>query len=154
MSDRVMFFVGRTIGAIYLTACLFRVFGGEGCVETYFIGILLLGFLVSLLLERGLVKFVKDKIMGVDFFPCDYCSETICDCGSYVQCQCGRRWCDKKCAKEEGFLTEDEDGDETTCAFCRIEAAEDSDLFEFLLKKYNTTRDNVLKEYIESKSND
>jgi hypothetical protein len=142
-----MFFVGRTIGAIYLTAGLFHVFGGEGCVDTYFIGILLIGVLVSLALERGIIKFIKDKIMGVDFFPCDYCSETICDCGDYIRCDCGRVWCDEKCAKEEGFRTKRK---KNTCSFCRVEAAEDSDLFEFLLKKYNLTRDDVLKEYIKN----
>ena len=89
--------------------------------------------------------------MGVDFFPCDYCSESICDCGDYVQCECGRKWCDEKCAEKEGYKDSDEEGEplDPTCSFCRNEQAEDSDLFNFLLKKYNLQRDAVLSEYLE-----
>jgi len=113
-----------------------------------FVSLLLVGFTVATLLN---FKRIKEQIMGVDFFPCDSCSESICDCGDYVQCNdgCYRRWCDLKCAKKDGFRYEDEDHEEKSCSFCRNEAAEDSDLFNFLLKKYNLKRDTVLSEYLE-----
>lgn len=98
----------------------------------------------------NLFKKIKDIIMGVDFFPCDYCSETICDCGHYVMCNCGRKWCNMDCAAAEGFEYTDDDREYGSCSFCRKEAAEDSDLFKFLLNKYKLERDVVLKEYLES----
>lgn len=95
--------------------------------------------------------------MGVDFFPCDYCGESICDCGSYERCECGRRWCDKKCAKGDGFRPSGYDEDEDTewegvdsCKFCRLEDAEDGELLHYLLCRYNLTRDQVVKEYVAS----
>ncbi len=86
--------------------------------------------------------------MGVDFFPCDYCSESICDCGSYRRCDCGRRWCDDKCAEKEGYNRENSD-----CSYCRFEEVEDVDLFKYLLKKYKLKREDVLKDYLSENSN-
>lgn len=83
--------------------------------------------------------------MGVDFFPCDYCGESICDCGRYTKCECGRRWCNMKCAGQDGF-SQVEDG-EWTCSFCRNEEFEDSTLLSFLLKRYDLTREQVVQEY-------
>lgn len=91
--------------------------------------------------------------MGVEFFPCDYCGESICDCGSYERCGCGRRWCDLKCAEKDGYRevegVEPEcwDGyrEAWTCSYCRREQAEDSELLNYLLRQYNLTRDQVLE---------
>lgn len=93
--------------------------------------------------------------MGVDFFPCDSCGESICDCGSYEYCGCGRRWCDLKCAEKDGYREVEgvdpvawDGGRETwTCAYCRYESFEDSALLNHLLKRYNLTRDQVVQEY-------
>jgi hypothetical protein len=94
--------------------------------------------------------------MGVEFFPCDYCGESICDCGSYTYCRdiCGRKWCDDKCAAAEGWRADKEDADDPndfSCNFCRDEDAEDSDLLKFLMKKYNLTREKLLKMYFKEK---
>lgn len=83
--------------------------------------------------------------MGVEFFPCDHCGESICDCGSYERCSCGRKWCDEKCAKKAGYNSDDEDEEGGTCSFCRMEQAEDYQLLGFLLEKYNLTREQVLE---------
>lgn len=96
--------------------------------------------------------------MGVDFFPCDYCGESICDCGSYERCECGRRWCDRKCAEKDGYMSDSDGyGDEPdglisgpSCKFCRLEDAEDSKLLRYLLCRYNLTREQVVKDYVAS----
>ena len=94
--------------------------------------------------------------MGVDFFPCDYCSDSICDCGSWERCNenCGRRWCDMKCARADGYKSEGEDEDEDgdfspSCKYCRDEDATDTSLLYFLLKWYGTTLDKAKKLYVE-----
>src|SRR6185369_10630827 len=80
--------------------------------------------------------------MGVDFFPCDYCGESICDCGSYEQCNdhCYRRWCSKVCAASDGYLDAEEYYDRS-CSYCRLEEARDEQLFKFLLEKNNWKRE-------------
>lgn len=90
--------------------------------------------------------------MGVDFFPCDYCGRSVCDCGRYVSCgdECYSRWCSDECAKKSGFRKEDEDGEFRSCNICRAEDAEDGQLLEFLLNKYKLARKDVVKEYYAS----
>lgn len=87
--------------------------------------------------------------MGVDFFPCDYCGDAICDCGGYERCECGRRWCDRACAAGDGYGDGcDEDGDrvgDPSCKFCRLEDAADGELLHYLLRQYNVTRAEVLE---------
>jgi hypothetical protein len=99
--------------------------------------------------------------MGVDFFPCDKCMESICDCGDYVRCQCGHRWCGLDCAMEDGYVMDgnsedDWDGEgekpdwrewDESCKYCRKEDVEDSILLKFLLKHCKMTRKKALKLY-------
>jgi DNA excision repair protein ERCC-4 len=81
--------------------------------------------------------------MSVDFFPCDHCSQSICDCGDYVRCNdiCSRHWCDMKCAEADGLKRDEEtcDRDDNTCKFCRNEDVEDGPLLEFLLDHFKMT---------------
>lgn len=88
--------------------------------------------------------------MSVDFFPCDACDRSICDCGHYARCNddCGRRWCDDKCAAADGHKNDDEDYQDGSCNYCRNEEANDEDLFKFLLKKHDLKREDVLAEYL------
>lgn len=49
--------------------------------------------------------------MSVDFYACDRCGDTFCDCGDYVKCNegkggCGRNWCDDECAEADGYKRE------------------------------------------------
>jgi len=95
--------------------------------------------------------------MSVDFFPCDYCGRSICDCGRYDYCNdnCGRCWCNQECAKGDGYEVdknqEDDDGEYLkNCKFCRKQDAEAYELLEFLLEKYNLTREEVVKEFFAS----
>lgn len=93
--------------------------------------------------------------MGVDFFPCSRCCESICDCGSYVRCECGYKWCSDACAKEDGFNNgwdEELDEDvEPSCKYCRDEDLDDSTLLKFVLKHAKLTRKKALKLYFDRK---
>lgn len=90
--------------------------------------------------------------MGVDFLVCDHCSDTFPDCGHYVECDCGGRWCSDGCAEEDGLEQKEEyeeegywyDG-EKSCKYCRHEDATNSTLFSFLLTQCHLTRGDVLK---------
>lgn len=93
--------------------------------------------------------------MGVEFFPCDSCGESICDCGDYERCGCGRKWCNEKCATKDGYDSDDENADEGgSCSFCRMEQAEDYQLLNYLLEKYNLTREQILGEWKVSNKKD
>lgn len=87
--------------------------------------------------------------MGVDWLACRECGETFPDCGDFVACECGERWCSDECAEADGYRYE-EDGftpegssweQETSCNFCRKESFEDWDMLmlalELLGKSYD-----------------
>lgn len=90
--------------------------------------------------------------MGVDFFACSHCGETICDAGSYETCggvideenleYCSRAWCDEECAKGDGY-----DEEKGSCKYCRNEELEDYELVSFLLQRLRWTREKALDEY-------
>lgn len=88
--------------------------------------------------------------MSVDFFPCDFCGASICDCGHYVTCKgnddnCGKRWCNQVCAKKDGY----DYNDFPSCKYCRNEELEDYILVEFLLKELNLKREEAIKLFFE-----
>lgn len=41
--------------------------------------------------------------MSIDYYSCENCGTTFPDCGDYVNCECGKRWCSDKCADEDGY---------------------------------------------------
>ena len=100
--------------------------------------------------------------MGVDFFDCDKCGRSVCDCGDYWACEeCGTRTC-RPCADTfpvreytDDDLDEDLDEDDEypdddgqiICPFCAGDEATDSDLLGFAIKAMRTTRDKLMKRY-------
>lgn len=100
--------------------------------------------------------------MGVDFFPCDYCEDTICDAGDFVSCnECGRSWCDERCGAHGGLKfqrcddceTDDEAEEcgcleEAVCGYCRKEMVTDYDLLNYALKGLDMSRDELADEYL------
>lgn len=44
--------------------------------------------------------------MGVEYYTCNYCGETFSDCGGFVICECGTKWCDDECAEADGYISE------------------------------------------------
>jgi len=110
--------------------------------------------------------------MGVDFFDCDVCGESICDAGDYESCSCGRNWCSMECAEVDEFEKEhcklgydmednecEEDYccdcdnyiDESSCKYCREEDFEDNILLAYALQELNFTRADLIKQYKDSK---
>jgi hypothetical protein len=68
--------------------------------------------------------------MSVDFSYCHECGETYCECGHYVSCECGEKWCSDDCATSNGyregdFYVEDEKYTQgCSCSHCRGEVKE------------------------------
>jgi hypothetical protein len=98
--------------------------------------------------------------MGVDYLVCNNCGDTFPDCGSFVSCECGERWCSQSCAEADGYEYreyEDEDGEmvedeeESTCNFCREEDFEDYELLTFALSQLDLSRGDLIKLYKETK---
>jgi len=104
--------------------------------------------------------------MSVDFFDCDVCGRSICDCGDYVSCECGKNWCSEECAESDGYerisckLGYDVDDNECedsccccdnqvedSCKYCREEDFEDDVLLEFALKLSDLTREELIEAY-------
>ena len=86
--------------------------------------------------------------MGVDFYPCKECGESVCDAGEYGYCESCGFFCppygdNPGCGdlkKENGIAT---------CKFCRGEAATNDELLPFVLYQNNITHDKALADYIE-----
>ena len=107
--------------------------------------------------------------MSVDFFDCKVCGESVCECGEFVGCECGRKWCSDECAQEDGFEEEHcklgyEDNDDCeqecwecennlgrSCDYCREEDFEDGELLKFALKELMLNREQLIKWYKEEK---
>ena len=88
--------------------------------------------------------------MSVDFFDCDVCRESVCMCGYYVSCDCGRKWCSDECAEEDGWINEEENEDSDvyrSCKYCREEDFEDSELLKYALKGLEVTRSELIDMY-------
>jgi len=106
--------------------------------------------------------------MSVDFFDCTVCGESVCTCGDFERCECGRKWCSLECAYEDGFKEnackngyEDSDDcgsgldcwdcdnnqEEKSCKYCREEDFKDSILLEYALKGLEVTRQELIEMY-------
>lgn len=97
--------------------------------------------------------------MGVDFYACENCGDTFPDCGYYISCECGGRWCSDKCAEEHGFReVYDEDGDvdyeKTTCSYCRKEDFDDNSLLYHALDLLNMDRQQIIESYKTTKQSE
>lgn len=85
--------------------------------------------------------------MGVDFLVCTHCGETFADCSDYTPCDCDEKWCSDECASDDGFIDGEFEG-ERSCNYCRNEDVHDCELVEFLLSKYNLSREDSIKECV------
>jgi hypothetical protein len=92
-------------------------------------------------------------MMGVDFLACETCGDTFPDCGDYVSCECGRRWCSDSCAESDGFREEEDGftpkdsnwGQDTSCDFCRGEDFEDYEILAEVLALLGKTRKDIIE---------
>ncbi|EML6324883.1 hypothetical protein QCQ60_005227 [Bacillus cereus] len=93
--------------------------------------------------------------MGVDYYVCKSCEDTFCDCGYFVSCICGYRWCCDECAENDGVAGEidEETGDvlddSNTCKFCRNEDFTDWELFKFARALLGKSREELVELYKE-----
>lgn len=114
--------------------------------------------------------------MGVEFYTCNYCGETFSDCGGFVGCECGTKWCDDECAEADGYISEHcnlhpdlDDYDlmydyrknhcdydscykcehyvKASCKYCRQEDFDDGVLLEYALHLLNMSREEVINRY-------
>lgn len=89
--------------------------------------------------------------MGVEYFDCPRCSETICDCGEFYSCDnCYKSFC-VGCYKElseKGFEL-NEDGGFYLCCYCtdkkELRETTDEEFIEWLVKISGKTKDDYIK---------
>lgn len=90
-----------------------------------------------------------------EFFPCDRCSEIICDCSEfYIRCRgnyrnglnCDRKWCCAACAGKDGYTVYTDTGGRS-CKFCRQEDFTDTELLNFFLNWNGIDRECAVREY-------
>ena len=77
--------------------------------------------------------------MSVDFYSCDCCGETFPDCGFYITCDCGKKWCSHLCAEDDGY-----DGEKDSCSFCRNEKFTDTQLLEYIMNVQHINRQVII----------
>ena len=85
--------------------------------------------------------------MGVYYERCAKCDDEYMDVGDW-DCNCGRGWCSKECAIEDGAIASDNDRmwiEIQSCNFCRGEDFSDSDLLVSLMDYYEWTRNDVIR---------
>lgn len=115
--------------------------------------------------------------MSIDYYVCKNCGDTFCECGGYVSCEsCGTKWCDDKCAEDDGYIREHcslhpdldtydlmrdyrkEHCDFDSCAdcghfvpdsckYCREEDFDDYVLLEYALKLLGVNREELIIKY-------
>lgn len=83
--------------------------------------------------------------MGIDYFSCNYCSDSFPDVIDYVSCDCGNHWCSEECAKKDKFRRK-VNGD-SSCKFCRGEDFSDGELLKYSLKLLGKTRKELITQY-------
>lgn len=88
--------------------------------------------------------------MSVDFFDCQQCGETVCECGHFIHCGCGEKWCSERCAKIDGWKY-DEDNFQV-CNYCQEKDIHDNELVGLLLKYLKWTREEAI-EFFKDKTN-
>lgn len=98
--------------------------------------------------------------MGVDYYVCVHCGESFPDCGYYVHCEgyikgvgyCDSVWCSVECAEADGAIYDSHsDYAPSSCKYCRKEDVMNDQLIEFMLKYFNLSREDMVKEYYKDK---
>jgi len=89
--------------------------------------------------------------MGVDYYNCDVCNEISNDCGYHIWCDtCGAFICES-CVDEHGVEQDDETCETSNCPICAKKIVTTDQIFDFLLKKVNMTREQVKEEILNAK---
>lgn len=84
--------------------------------------------------------------MGVEYFDCPFCGETICDSGDFSRCDmCEEIMCEE-CGdnrKKHGKIV---------CDYCLEKTVSDDDMIEFLLEKCELSREEAVKLFYKGKT--
>lgn len=93
--------------------------------------------------------------MGIDYLVYKECEQGFPDVNDYKPCECGLNYCGEKCAVAGGLQQVlDEDGyfgGVSDCKYCRREEFDDSELLDFVLKRENISRDDLISLYQKEK---
>lgn len=96
--------------------------------------------------------------MGIDYYFCDRCGDSIPVVIDYVGCSCGYTWCSDICAKKDGYddgFQLDEDGNEiykdSTCNYCRGDDFDNEELLRYSLELLKITREQLVVKLKNSK---
>lgn len=113
--------------------------------------------------------------MSVYYYVCDKCGEPFSEYRDYVECYCGKKWCDNKCAEIDGFeegycklgydihyeYPEDERCNKEcccacesfvkrSCSYCRKEKFTEQEMLEKALELLGISEEELTKEMRES----
>ncbi len=102
--------------------------------------------------------------MGVDFFDCAICKESVCDVGPYESCEeCGYNFC-KQCAPEKlnpcGIVPREDWKNEEVmataleqckknCPVCSNKVVIDNQLLNFMMRRLGWDREQAIAAYRE-----
>lgn len=96
--------------------------------------------------------------MGVEYFPCSNCGETICDCGDFTICEsCGKYFCEQ-CdinLRSDKILEniQNESNECEECWYCtrnrKLRKVSDEEFIEWLVEISNKTHNDYLNHLVQ-----
>lgn len=89
--------------------------------------------------------------MGVDFYTCDVCGNTFCDCGPYARCdECDGKLCPDCMEKYEVFgnMTKE------NCPFCNFKEVSEETLLAFLINEIGSSHEGVKELFVQKYKNE
>jgi len=82
--------------------------------------------------------------MSVDYYSCEHCGDTFCDCGDYISCDnCEGEYCVN--CEDDVKPVRDDDGTVKSCAYCRGEIVSDGDILIKALELLGKTKEEVIE---------
>lgn len=93
--------------------------------------------------------------MGISFFNCDACNETIPDCGSWFTCKECEIYLCEDCEKQyqcgDYYEYEEVAEQHENCPFCTLKLVSDEKLFTHVYELFNITKEELKENYITEK---
>lgn len=84
--------------------------------------------------------------MGVIYSVCECCGNIFGDGYGESHCSvCGTDFCEE-CSKKYELVYDDESDELVNCPVCSKDFIKDSEIFTYLFKKLNTTKEKIIEE--------